>query len=454
MNSAEDSLMAGFASGHSGSCDGSSRRLTPETRPVFDPSRSTAKAQRSLGPGRPSFSLAPALLEGCPVTSNVDMQYPLEIAYDYASVDIDALFAAAPGPGLDRWAPLLPPLCPRLSLGEGGTPLVEIPTSLCGTAGLGSVYLKDESRNPTGSHKDRLNLCTVSAAVLAGAKGIVVASSGNHGASTAAYAARAGLPCIVVTTTGISAGFQSMLRAYGAAILPVAESQRWPVLRELVHHAGFYPTSNLTDFHTGNPFGPEGYKTIAYEIFLQLGRRAPSVVVVPTGYGEQLFGIYKGFLELLKFGLTETMPRMMAVEPSARGPLHHALVAGQAAVNVPPDPTKLLSIACTVGSYRGVCAIEDSNGRVLLVDDDDVIRTREALARRGLWQELSGAAGVAALRQLHPNEAVGGSVVAIGCSSGFKDASAAADPLQQVEPAYSAIVDYLKSRYQLSISQQ
>lgn len=144
--------------------------------------RSLATLQRSLGDPTVSYPLWPPMTNGCPRTSTDEISYPVEVDYAYDRVD-PVMFATTTerGGGLDRWAPLLPPLAAP-GLGEGGTPLIEVETG---------VYIKDESRNPTWSHKDRMNRCTVSAAVAAGAPGIVVASSGNHGASAAAYAARA-----------------------------------------------------------------------------------------------------------------------------------------------------------------------------------------------------------------------------------------------------------------------
>lgn len=154
---------------------------------------SLAVGRRSLGDPAVSYPLLPPLTEGCPRTSTDGVSYPVEVDYAYDRVP-EGLFAS-PGAtaarhGLDRWAPLLPPLAAP-GLGEGGTPLVDL--------GDG-VLVKDESRNPTWSHKDPLNRCTVSAAVACGAPGVVVASSGDHGASAAAYAARAGLRCVVVTS--------------------------------------------------------------------------------------------------------------------------------------------------------------------------------------------------------------------------------------------------------------
>jgi len=384
-------------------------------------SGSLAFAQQSLGDRALQFELFPPLTEGCPITSTPAEQYPLEVAFRYERVD-PRLFDQPPLPGLDRWAPLLPPLMPGLSLGEGGTALVESPR-LAQWANLKTqLYVKDESANPTWSHKDRLNLCTVSAAVASGAPGVAVASSGNHGASAAAYAARAGIKCIVVASTGVAPAMRQFITAYGATLVTVPTDARWPVLRELVRGTGFQPVSNLTHFHTGHPFGPEGYKTIAYELFLSLGRRVPGAVVVPTGAGELLYGVWKGFKELRLLGLTNRTPRIYSAEPAARGPLARAMAAGKRMAEVSPRPSLASSIMVTVSSYRGVAALEESNGQALLVDDDEMIAARDELARDGQWQELSGAIGIAALRRaVREGAEFEGPVVAILTSSGLKD---------------------------------
>lgn len=136
----------------------------------------------------------------------------------------------------------------------------------------------------------------------AGAPGIVAASSGNHGASAAAHAARAGLSSVVFTAVATPAPMRAFLAAYGGAVLAVPRSARWRLVNEVVERLGFHPVSNLHPAHTGHPFGPEGYKTIAYELHHQLGGRAPAAVLVPTGYGEPLFGVWKGFEELRALG--------------------------------------------------------------------------------------------------------------------------------------------------------
>ncbi|MGX1100147.1 threonine synthase [Amorphus sp. MBR-141] len=382
---------------------------------------SLAIGQRSLGDPSRLFPLTPVLTSGCPATSTEEMQYPLQVDYDYGRVD-PGLFDQAPLPGLARWSPLLPPLAPGLSMGEGGTALIEAPDLGRSLGFSGALHLKDESRNPTWSHKDRLNLCVVSAAVSAGAPGIAVASSGNHGAAAAAYAARAGMPCVVVISDGPQPSFRRFLTALGAHVVVTDQDRRWSVLRRLVDETGFMPASNLTRFHTGNPYGPEGYKTIAYELFLQLGRRLPDSVLVPTGYAELLFGVWKGFHELRLLGLTDRMPRLFSAEPEVRGPLARAIGSNAAAMEVAAVPSAASGIACTVGGYRGVVALKESGGGALVASEAEMRTMQARLARMGFYQEISGASGLAAgAAAVVRGEDLGETVVAILTSTGLKD---------------------------------
>ncbi|PWT79761.1 MAG: threonine synthase, partial [Acidobacteria bacterium] len=200
---------------------------------ISSTSASTAIGQRSLGDPNLVFPLYPPLVSGCPRTSSAEMQYPLEITYDYNKVSRE-IFRQEPLPGLARWAPLLPPLLAELSMGEGGTALIE-GHRIGQWVGLnGPLWLKDESRNPTWSHKDRLNYCVVSAAVASGAPGIAVASTGNHGASAAAYARRAGLPCVVISTFQAQPAFEHFQAALGTTFLLLEPDERWPALRRIV----------------------------------------------------------------------------------------------------------------------------------------------------------------------------------------------------------------------------
>ncbi|QES04360.1 pyridoxal-phosphate dependent enzyme [Streptomyces venezuelae] len=388
---------------------------------------SLATAQRSLADPSVRHPLWPPLTRGCPVTSTEDVAYPLDIDYAYDEVPAD-LFTRPAAHGLERWAPLLPPLAAP-GLGEGNTPLVELPDG---------VWIKDESRNPTWSHKDRLNRVAVSAAVASGARGVVVSSSGNHGAAAAAYAARAGLPCAVFTSPDAPPAVASHLRAYGATVLTVPVASVRPLMRRIVDELGFQSVSSVTDTaHTGHPFGPEGYKTLAYEIAIGLGR-APAAVHLPTGYGELLFGVAKGFQELARLGVTGSVPRMYATEPAAAGALTEALRTGRPVARVPVAPTTAYAIDCEISGYRGVLAVRDTGGAARKVTDDQMAAARAELAAQGLWCETSAAAGLAGLRTYGPHDD-DGPVVCVVTSSGYKDIGTARETHAPTPPDWTAI---------------
>ncbi|MER7518452.1 pyridoxal-phosphate dependent enzyme [Streptomyces sp. NPDC126499] len=388
---------------------------------------SLATAQRSLRDPAVRHPLWPPLTAGDPATSTDAVAYPLDIDYDYDRVPHD-LFTRPAAHGLERWAPLLPPLAAP-GLGEGDTPLVRL---------ADGVWIKDESRNPTWSHKDRLNRVAVSAAVASGARGIVVSSSGNHGASAAAYAARAGLPCVVFTSPFAPPAVASHVRAYGATVLTVPHESVRPLMRRIVDELGYQPVSSVTDTaHTGHPFGPEGYKTIAYEIALTLGQ-APSAVHLPTGYGELLYGVAKGFLELARLGVTGFVPRVYATEPAAAGALTRAMRTGADTARVPVGPTAAYAIDCAISGYRGVVALRETGGAARTVTDRQMADAQAELAAQGLWCELSSAAGLAGLRAHGPADE-DGPVVCVATSSGYKDEDTARATYQPVELEWAEV---------------
>lgn len=414
------------------------------------PTESLAAAQRSLGDPTITYPLYPPLVEGCPQTSTPELQYPLGLAYADDPLP-DGFFRQPPFAGIGRWGALLPPIAPGLSMGEGGTPLVAAPR-LADWAGFdGELFIKDESRNPTSSHKDRLNLLTVSTALAIGAPGITVASSGNHGAAAAAYAARAGLPCVLFITQDTEPHLWRMVSAYGTAIVPLPREARKVLMKELVHRAGFHPASSITATHTGHPFGPEGYKTIAYELYNQLGGRVPAAVFIPTGYAELLYGVWLGFKDLHERGGVKTLPHIMACEPAAGAPLHHALRTGQHVSQVHEYPTAAYSIVVGSNSYRGVLAVRESEGQGLAITDEEMFAAQAALGREGLWAELSSASGLAGLRQVAAALDLDGPVVCLMTSTGFKDQGLPAKMLPTIEPTWEAVSRTLKDSYGLRV---
>lgn len=402
---------------------------------------SLAEGQRCLYCGE-AYPLFPPLAEGCPACAGERFRAPLEVTYRYP--EVAPAFPERALPGLERFAALLPPLARGLSAQEGGTPLLPL---VHGRPEGVLLLIKDESRNPTWSHKDRLNLVVVSAARLSEAAGVVAASSGNHGASAAAYAARAGLPAVVLTTPRPPA-LASFLQAYGALVVAVPDVEtRWRLMRRLVEEAGFHPASNQTLPPTNHPFGSEGYKTIAYELYLQLGGEAPEAVFVPVGFAELIFGIYKGFAELRRFGLIGRLPRLFACEPAAGAPLAEALRRRVPVAWVETGPTDAYAIAVPVNSYRGVVAVRESGGAALPVTDAEMRRAQQLLAGNGLWVELSAAASLAgAFRALAQGMVGRGPLVCISTSSGFKDVDVGANPVPEIDGTWEALKALLVER--------
>ncbi|PSQ18866.1 threonine synthase [Halobacteriales archaeon QS_8_69_26] len=408
-----------------------------------DDGPSLATGQRSLGDPDVSYPLFPPETAGCPATSTDEVQYPLEVDYDDGAVD-PTLFEGRPAPGLERWAPLLPPLSAS-GLGEGGTPLLAAPDVAEWLDLDVAVHLKDESQNPTWSQKDRLVRPIASAAVHEGARGLVVSSSGNHGASVAAYAARNGLDSVVLTSPKTPPAVQEWIASYGAAVVCVEDpDERRRAVDRLAAEYGFHPASTRTPVHTGHPFGPEGYKTIAYEVHAELG--VPGTVAVPTCFAEILYGVWKGFRELDELGIADGTPQMVACEPAVRAPLAEAMSSGETVVGVDPAPTEAYSIKATTSTYRGRVALEESDGIVAPFSEADLATANRRLARGGTWQEDSGAAGFAGLKALVDDgraDDVEGPVVAVATASGFKDGRSRDGP--RVDSEWSAIREALRA---------
>ncbi|MGH7402765.1 MAG: threonine synthase [Candidatus Rokuibacteriota bacterium] len=333
-------------------------------------------------------------------------------------------FPAAPR-SLWRFRRLLPlPDALPVSLGEGATPLVHL-ERLGRRLGLPRLYAKDESQNPTWSYKDRLCSLAVTHAVATGARVITIASTGNHGASTAAYAARAGLPCVIFTLASVPDTMKTLMQAYGAAVVACSTSEeRWTLMREGIEREGWYPTSGWVVPPIGsNPFGIEGYKTIAYEIAEDLGWAAPDVVAVPSCYSDGLFGIWKGWTELESLGLVETRPRMLAAEPF--GPLGHALARKlDVPEKVAAGSSVAFSIASPYGTYQGLAALRDSGGLGVPITDEGIFEAQRALAsEEGLYAEPSAVVGLTAVMQLTRARKLeaGQVVVVVLTSGGLKD---------------------------------
>jgi len=362
--------------------------------------------------------------------------------------------AERPHGSMWRWDSFLPAAArDAITMGEGNTPLLPVPS-----LGLGDVWVKDESRNPTWSFKDRLASSAITMAQHFGAKLVASSSSGNAGASAAAYAAKASLPCIVFTFVGASPALVAQMQAYGAMVLTVEDkADRWRLQSAGVRELGWYPTSPFFGPVVGsNPYGMEGYKTIAYEIAEAFDWDPPEWFVLPVCYGDALYGAWKGFEELKALGWIKRVPRLVAAEVS--GSIAAAMRSGEA---MPPDiqrnaPSIATSIGANQGTVQTLQALRGSGGTAVAVTDDELARWVVTLGtREGIWVEPSSAAPLAAIERLRATGTIAPKdrVVALVTAAGLKDASvieSAVPPSPVVKGGLSEVIKALHEVYGFS----
>ncbi len=293
----------------------------------------------------------------------------------------------------------------HISLGEGSTPIVQDSPG---------VLLKLDFLMPTLSFKDRGSVVLVAAASELGIRQVVADSSGNAGVSIAAYGARAGISTEVFVPSSTSPSKIAQLEAFGAVVRHVTGSRAEAALAamsRLEETGAFYAS------HVYNPFFHHGTKTFAYECYEQLAGRMPEAVVVPAGNGTLLLGAALGFAELVETGLLDRPPRLFAVQASNCSPLAKARglnVSGFAetaaegiAIQTPPRLEEMMT------------AIDSTNGGLLLVEEDSILRARTVLRSQGLDVEPTAAAGYAALDVLDRQEL--DSVLVALTGAGVKD---------------------------------
>lgn len=346
-----------------------------------------------------------------------------------------------------RYGALLPASSPApVTLGEGGTPLVPIER-----LGLGRLLLKDETRNPTWSFKDRLASSAITMACQLGARVICSSSSGNAGAAIAAYAARAELQCVIVTYRGASGPMVAQMQSYGAKLVTVPTSaDRWRLLSAAVEAYGWYPASVYYGPAVGsNPFGIEGYKTIAYEIAEALDWRVPDWCVLPVCYGDALYGMWKGFEDMVRLGWTDRVPRLVAAEVS--GSLTEAMTLGVEMPAARPLNSVAGSISAPQGTYQAVAALRAAHGTSMVVDDEEMLIWRARVAQQeGVFLELSAAATFPVIEKLRAAGTIGPNdvVVALATAGGLKDVRAGApDTTPFVDGDLAALTRCLKDSY-------
>ena len=319
-----------------------------------------------------------------------------------------------------RYKPVLPEVQKPISLGEGGTPLHKA-RRLGETLGLEQLLLKDETRNPTNSFKDRSASLIISDAAGKGFDAVVCATNGNHGASLAAYSATADIACHLIVPTGLDIGKLAQMMVYDAHIVEAGRLIEEAIDRavRLADDAGWYQATTEL-----NSLAVEALKTISYELVEQAP--VPDWVVVAMGSGVTIHAVWKGFSELEEMGAIDKKPRLIGVQAEGCAPITKAFDLGEGQpIEIERAATEAAAIRVAAPIYGGAAikAIQESGGLAVTVTDDEMLDSEKDIARsEGLFVEPASAATVACLRALVDFGEIdrSDSVVSLITSSGLK----------------------------------
>jgi len=306
----------------------------------------------------------------------------------------------------------------RVSLGEGWTPLV------AGEWDAAPVQFKLEVLMPTGSFKDRGTAVMMSYLAERQVGSLLEDSSGNAGASIAHYAAAAGIAATIFVPAAAPRAKIVQIAASGAKVVPIPGTRQDVADKALEASASiFYASHNWQAFFT------EGTKTLAYELWEQLGFRAPDNIVVPLGYGSNVLGCDRGFRELIEAGEAARLPRLFAVQAENCA----AFLAAQDGTDFTPRPTVADGIASQkpVRTEEVLAAVRRSGGAVVGAPEADIVEALRAFGRKGLFIEpTSATAGVALSRLLRDGPIQRGeTTVVVLTGSGLKAAPVIGDLL-------------------------
>lgn len=319
----------------------------------------------------------------------------LDAQFDYPAVALEREDLTGTPDGMARYESLLPfPASVIPNIHEGGTPLVDCP-SLADEMGVGSVYVKDEGRNPTGAAVDRGMALAVAAAAMQGASDVALPTTGDSGQAAAAYASRAGLAVHAFVPSRASFVNKAMINIHGGD-MRVCEGRYADAVEayeEWIPEKDWQPVGAMT------PYRREGLKTILFELAEQLEWTLPDAVVVPVGHGELLLGIEKAAREFRELGLTDDVPALYAAQAEGCAPIADAWTDGRDApepVEYPDTVVGELEIADPRAGVEILDAIDRSGGGAVAPDDDDILDSAAAVAQQeGVEVGLTGGAAAA-----------------------------------------------------------
>ncbi len=347
-----------------------------------------------------------------------------------------------------RWREFLPvtDATPFISLNEGSTPLIHSP-KLSARVGRGcEVFIKYEGLNPTGSFKDRGMTMALSKAVEAGSQAVICASTGNTSAAAAAYAARAGVACIVLLPAGkIAFGKLAQAFMYGAKVVAI-EGNFDDALR-LVREIG--ETEPIAIVNSINPFRLEGQKTASFEIIEVLGD-APDIHVLPVGNAGNISAYWMGYREFHKLGRATKLPKMTGFQAAGSAPIFYDKV-----VEKPDTIATAIRIGNPASWDMANAAIRDSGGSIDIVTDAEILFAQQWLAaNEGIFVEPASAASIAGLFKClgsapcatcpFPQIAEGSKIVCTVTGHGLKDPDIAREQCGSVIPAKADKTEILR----------
>ena len=374
----------------------------------------------------------------------------LRVSYDYdrirASASRDGV-AAVPFRDHWRYLPLLPLAADRVEfpLAVGGTPLYPVP-GLRKALGLERLWVKDDTANPSASLKDRASAVVLLKGQELGRREFAAASTGNAGASLACLSAALGLPCHIFVPESAPRAKVAQLVIFGADVLSIrgSYSEAFSLCVEASERFRWY------NRNTGyNPYTVEGKKTVALEIAEQLDWEPPDTVIVATGDGCILSGVWKGFTDFHRLGWISRLPRLVAAQAEGSQSIKQAF-DGDGTIR--PVAVDTLADSISVALPRnGVMAVQDlraSGGSAISVSDGEILEAMPLLGKTtGLFAEPAAAAGVAALVKLVDRGDVSSDerIVVLSTGHGLKDVDAA---LQAVDPpeALDCSIDSVERR--------
>ncbi len=336
-------------------------------------------------------------LDACPSCNGL-----LEVSLDLEPVKEMAPSDLRSRPfGVWRYTPFLP-VDPSMavSLQEGGTPLYAC-GGIAADIGVRALSVKYEGANPTGSFKDRGMTVGITRAREIGADMVGCASTGNTSASLAAYAAKAGIGCLVLLPEGkVALGKLAQAIFYGAKVVSVEGNfdDALRTIREMAEQRILYLLNSI------NPFRPEGQKSVLLEIMDQLDYRLPDRIVLPVGNAGNISAVHKALKELVEVGWIDGMPMLTGVQASGSRPLVDSFQAGRRGFTPEPGPETVataIRIGNPVSGRKALDAIYSTGGAAVDVSDEEILDAQLMLGRReGVGVEPASAASVAGLRKL------------------------------------------------------